>query len=299
MGQLTGPVLVTGASGALGRRVVAALLARNLPVRGLYRSAPPVAPRGVEVVTGDLCDGAGAAVDGASAVIHLAAAMGGSEADHARDTIAATRALLAALAAEPMKKRVVLAGSVAVYRAHRPRNATFPGQIEALETRPATRDAYARAKLEQERLVREASQRGEIAATILRIGALEGNARVLAAHLGLRLGPVFLRLSARGKLPLADPGKTARRLADAATLPADAGTEIAACVHRAPDRSDIAAQLAARGDLPRATLPLDWRILLPFAHLADATGFWPSRPALLRGGALRARFGDWSDPVTP
>ena len=54
------PVLVTGATGRVGRIVVAQLLGAGVPVRALTRRpAAAELPAAVEVVSGDLSHGAG------------------------------------------------------------------------------------------------------------------------------------------------------------------------------------------------------------------------------------------------
>lgn len=79
--RLARPVVVTGAGGFLGRRVVDLLTSRGVPVRGVAApgeslagvGAPGGAP--VEAVTADLTDpgAVAAALDGAGTVLHLAA----------------------------------------------------------------------------------------------------------------------------------------------------------------------------------------------------------------------------------
>lgn len=69
------PVLVVGAAGKTGRAVVAALLARGVPVRaGVRPGREDAAPAGSVPVALDLVTGAGleAALDGARAAYHLA-----------------------------------------------------------------------------------------------------------------------------------------------------------------------------------------------------------------------------------
>lgn len=69
----TQKILVTGATGTVGRRVVAELLARGHEVRALTRDAAKAAfPAGVEVVEGDLTqpDDLGPALEGAAG-LHL------------------------------------------------------------------------------------------------------------------------------------------------------------------------------------------------------------------------------------
>lgn len=75
MNQTPNPVLVTGATGMLGRAVIARLAAEGSPVRALSRHPHP-ATETVEWVVGDVTTGTGLrqATAGASAVIHLASA---------------------------------------------------------------------------------------------------------------------------------------------------------------------------------------------------------------------------------
>ncbi len=68
------PVFVTGASGYMGSRLIAALLARGYPVRGLVRPAAVAKlPAGCEAVLGDALDGPSyaAAVPADGTFVHL------------------------------------------------------------------------------------------------------------------------------------------------------------------------------------------------------------------------------------
>jgi len=73
-----GPILVTGATGFIGGRLVRRLAEAGVPVRALARRAGAAMPEGVEVVVGDLTDRASLdrACAGASAVISCAAITG-------------------------------------------------------------------------------------------------------------------------------------------------------------------------------------------------------------------------------
>ena len=78
-------VLITGASGFLGRRVVDAFLARGVAVRAMVRPATDVGrlgwPDSVEIVRHDLRSRAPLkdAFEGIDALVHLAACVGGDD----------------------------------------------------------------------------------------------------------------------------------------------------------------------------------------------------------------------------
>ena len=121
---MTRLALVTGASGFVGRRVVAALAARGWHVRAVSRvangSSSPTP--NVEHVTGDLRDTASLAalVDGTAAVCHLAAFIPPNMADssfaercYEVNALASLRLAEATLAGAP--RRFVLASSANAY----------------------------------------------------------------------------------------------------------------------------------------------------------------------------------------
>jgi uncharacterized protein YbjT (DUF2867 family) len=90
---MTGPILVTGGTGTLGRLVVARLRDAGCEVRVLSRSHQEGAD-GIEFITGDLATGEGIdpAVDGAGTIVHCAGSAKGDE-DKARGLVrAASRA---------------------------------------------------------------------------------------------------------------------------------------------------------------------------------------------------------------
>lgn len=74
MTAAAGPVLVTGASGVLGRHLLAGLAAAGHQVRALRHRAPLPELAGVEVVRGDLVSGEGLeqALAGVAVVVHCA-----------------------------------------------------------------------------------------------------------------------------------------------------------------------------------------------------------------------------------
>ncbi|MBN0038973.1 NAD(P)H-binding protein [Cellulosimicrobium cellulans] len=111
---MTAPLLVTGGTGTLGRRVVARLRDAGLPVRVLSRHAPE--PEGavrdplVEHVTADLSTGEGveAAVAGVATIVHCAGSTTGDEEK--------TRTLVDAVARTGGRPHVVLISVVGADR---------------------------------------------------------------------------------------------------------------------------------------------------------------------------------------
>src|SRR5687767_1402397 len=94
---------VTGGSGSLGQKLVAALIARGFRVRALartQRSVQTVEQLGAEAVTGSLADAAALrqGMRGADLVIHCAALMGQQHSFDAmyRDNVVGTDAVLEA-----------------------------------------------------------------------------------------------------------------------------------------------------------------------------------------------------------
>jgi uncharacterized protein YbjT (DUF2867 family) len=138
-------ILVTGASGFVGRHVVQALIATGEDVRCLVRDPEKGASLGCELAQGDMTDAASLrrAVEGADAVVHLVAVRQGKEEKFQRVMVQGGQDLLDA-AAEAGVRRFLL--------------------MRALGTREDTRDLvpYYRAKWEVEQLV----QRSDIDSVI-------------------------------------------------------------------------------------------------------------------------------------
>jgi uncharacterized protein YbjT (DUF2867 family) len=163
-------ILVTGAVGFIGTRVVHELRARDLEVRALVHSPArtgPLANWDVEVVTGDVTDPASlrAAAEDCDEIVHLVSILNGSKADFERVMAQGTRNLVEAAA----PKRLVLMSANGV---DSPRADGIP---------------YFEAKREMERAVRESG----FEFVILRPGFVFGDGGALATFLRLaRRSPV-------------------------------------------------------------------------------------------------------------
>lgn len=184
-------VLVTGATGAVGPRVVQALHDAGYCIRTLSLDDPPAGllPDGVMACRGDVTDtvAVGTAMQGIKAVIHMAALL------HIVNPPAALRdkyerinvggtATVAHAAVKAGVKRLVLFSTIAVY-------GNTPGQILTEDSPPQPDTFYAQTKLAAERIVLGARcADGQPLGTVLRLGTvygarIKGNYRRLARAL--------------------------------------------------------------------------------------------------------------------
>ena len=280
MGALS--LLITGASGRVGRACVARALAGGHHVRALIRGgAAPAGHARLTVLRADLArDDLTAALQGVDAILHCAAAMSGDDAAMARDTVTATERLVQAAGAAGVA-HIVLAGSVAVYGLTPLAEGTIIDEETGLESDLKNRDAYTRAKLAQEHV----TIGGPCPATILRIGAVWGPGMLWNAHIGVAKGPVLLRLGRDGQIPLAHIDRVATALVCAAEIGPTAANPLNILDADLPDRQRFLNALQA-GGWPKLVLPISWRLLDAIAaRLPDMR-----RPGLLRQATLRARM---------
>ncbi|HUF19445.1 MAG TPA: NAD-dependent epimerase/dehydratase family protein [Burkholderiales bacterium] len=184
---------VTGGTGFLGRILIDELLARRWQVRSLARtsSRARLLPAAVQVVQGTLADEDALleGVDDADVVFHLAAATSGAWETHAEATVDGTRRMLKACN-EAGVRRFVLVSSIAVYdKSSVSAESVLDESAPLLAATPAA-GAYARGKLEAERLTRQyvwnRSTRTET--VIVRPGLVYGRDRLVFPHLGEMVG---------------------------------------------------------------------------------------------------------------
>lgn len=167
-------VLVTGASGFIGSRLVARLLGEGRAVRVLARGRTPDWGGAVEILRGDILDAA-AMKDAArdrDAVFHLAgkahavSELGGDEEEHRASHVEGTRHVLESAAAWGCRSFVYVS-SVKAMGEEAPER-----RDESWEPRPET--PYGRAKLEAERLVLARGAEAGLAAACLRLPLVYG-----------------------------------------------------------------------------------------------------------------------------
>lgn len=222
-------VLVTGATGDVGRPVTARLLADGVMVRALCRSTPDALPHDMEVAPGDLEKPASiaAAMEGVDAVVHCAAHLGGGgRALHRRVNVGGTLAILEA-ARRARVPRLVHLSSVAVYG--RKDDGRVVEASDGYDPCPEWRDDYAWSKIAAERWVRLYRAQGGLDAVVLRPGIVYGSRRDFVARVARRApGSVLLVLGSPAMLlPLVHADDVAEavlrvlRVAEAPAVPLD------------------------------------------------------------------------------
>lgn len=270
--------LVTGASGFLGRHVVAALLARGHQVRALVRPAARLEglgwPASVEVFRADLRSTRDLepAFEGVDVLLHLAAAVSGGEDLQFAAAVAGTERLLGAMSRTGCR-RLVLASSFAVYDVSATRR--VHDENAPLHRAPELygRDGYTIAKFWQERVTRRLAEKHGWDLTVLRPGFIWGRDHAYLSALGQRVGRHHLVIGPLTRLPLTHVENCADLFALAAEDPRARGQTFNVVDGRG---ERIWAYL---GDYLRGTgegglrIPVPYRPVLWLIRLAYATVF--------------------------
>lgn len=230
-------VLVTGASGFLGRALVGRLLARGQgDVRCLVQATSPrdylkslakqYSNACVEIFEGSLdrvADAARALHD-VGLVFHLAARMTGSPDEISQGTVVTSTNLLGAMSGRAPAPQVVLASSFAVYGVGGLRRGALVDESTPIERHPEQRDYYSQAKLEQERMFWDHQRRFGFPLVVVRPGVIYGpGGTPISNRVGLTVGNVFLSLGGANLLPLTYVDNCAEAIALVGERPEAAG----------------------------------------------------------------------------
>lgn len=171
-------MLVTGATGFLGQRLVEVLIESGYWVRGLDRRLSGIQrinATGAEVVYGDIGDAASlqSAFKDIDVVVHAAADTSGIEEETRRTTIEGTKNVLDLCEVFGIKKLIHIS-SLNVYGTAGYRDNDVLTEESSLEPYPEKRGFYTLGKVEAEKMVKEAIKKGAFSIVCLRPGTIFG-----------------------------------------------------------------------------------------------------------------------------
>ena len=286
-------LFITGASGFLGKYVVTAALRRGHQVRAVVRPASNLSAiawaehPNVAFARLDLRRRAGIAeaLEGADAVLHLAASKAGDFYAQFGGTVLTTENLLGAMS-EANVKRLVAIGTFSVYDYINMRSGALLDESSPLVKVPAWRDEYAQTKLLQEQLIKsfEADDAGLV--TVLRPGVIYGHDNLWTARLGASLGESsWLRIGAYSKLPLSYVENCAEAIVMAAEQEAAIGQTINVLDDNPPTQRQYAKALRSQVPNPPKFVPVNWTLMRMIGSLA-----WAVNQRLLGGGGGNAKL---------
>lgn len=224
-------VLVTGATGFLGQRLVRRLLLAGVSVRCLVRpssdvgallAGAPEEKRGaIELCHGTLnqLGWAADALRGCDVVYHVGAALTGGPAVLFLNNVTATRELMRR-ASEAKVGRFVLVSSLGVYGTHHLRAGDTLDERCPLDPKPHIRDPYTFSKVRQEQAAREVHEATGLPLVTIRPGVIYGPGRsCISGRLGLQLGNWLVRMGGWQRLPYTYVDNVADAVALAGTAP--------------------------------------------------------------------------------
>jgi nucleoside-diphosphate-sugar epimerase len=206
-------VLVTGATGFLGGRLVRKLLSDNIEVQCLVRD-----PRAAEQLTRNLGqvnvkllswvngslekpESCMRACAGCKAAFHVAAALRGAPALLFMTNVIGTQELMKAAGSAGIQ-RFVLISSLGVYATGRLPEGGILDESCPIDSKPHLRDPYTFSKIAQEEVAWKSHQAGDVSLVVMRPGVIYGPGReCLGNRLGIRLGNYLLRMGGTQILP--------------------------------------------------------------------------------------------------
>jgi nucleoside-diphosphate-sugar epimerase len=201
---------VTGATGFLGRRLVAALLARGDEVRCLARPSSDLNPLlALRDTPGKLCivrgdvhcpDEFARQINGCEVIYHAAATMRGATPVLFRGNVVATSDLIHAAAGRGVRRFVAIS-SLAVYLGAGDGRDVLD-ESSPLDPAPHLNYPYAYSKIAQERVTQQAAADAGMELAILRPGVIYGPGRdCLSTRVGIRLGRWLVMMGGDQTLP--------------------------------------------------------------------------------------------------
>lgn len=281
-------LLITGASGFLGKYVVAEALRRGHQVRAIVRPSYDEKRLtwhnhpALDLIRLDLRrkNGIDEVLWGVDAVIHLAAAKQGDFYTQFAGTVIATENLLDAMSQTEVKRLVAISTFSVYDYLHTPSGHTIT-ENSPLEPEMLQRDEYAQTKLIQEELVRDFEKNHHAEVTILRPGMVYGRDNLWNACLGAELTKnLWLLIGGKAQMPLTYVENCADAIISAVEQEEAKGKTINIVDDDLPIQGVYAKKLAQHmNSLPR-TIPIPWNMISFLAWM-----FWSFNQLILNGQA--------------
>ena len=219
--RLEDPILVTGATGFIGGKVIENLLERGFchircfarpssskqSIDALHRMAEKYRPHAhVEVITGNLLrrEDCLTAVRGITLILHLAAGVSSkSVPDAFMNTVVATRNLVEASLSGSSLKRFVSISSFTVYtNRQKPKWGVLDESCPVEQHPEILGDAYCYAKVKQDELVQEYGAKRGLPYVIVRPGSVYGPGKTqITGRIGIDTFGIFIHLGGWNRIP--------------------------------------------------------------------------------------------------
>ncbi|MBD1918155.1 MULTISPECIES: NAD-dependent epimerase/dehydratase family protein [Cyanophyceae] len=280
-------LFITGASGFLGKYVVAEAVRQGYAVKAVVRPATDTSKLAwadhpaVELVRVDLRQSRGIAeaLSDVDCVIHLAAVKGGDFYDRFAGTVLTTENLLGAMTAAAVKK-LVATSTFSVYDYFKPSANRVIDEAFPIESEPEYRDAYAQTKLIQEDMMREWGNTNGAAVTLIRPGMIYGREALWNACHGADFGSKWLLIGPKALIPVTYVENCAEAIVLSVGSAAAAGEVINVVDDNLPTRRQFTKALVKRTDNPPQVIPMPWGMMRGVSSLA-----WFVNQQLLKGKA--------------
>lgn len=296
-------LLVTGASGFLGKYVVAEALRQGFQVRAAIRHTsdekrlPWRNSSNLELIRLDLTQSIGLedALRDIDAVVHLAAAKQGNYDTQYANTVTATENLLKSMVAADIKRLVAISTFSVFDYLHIP-GGEIINEDSPIESQPLDRDVYAQTKLIQESLFRDFGQINKGTVTILRPGIVYGKNNLWNAHLGVNLkNRLWIRIGENAQLPLTYVENCAQAIVSALKRQEAIGKTLNIVDNDLPTQKVYAQKIVELLAPNISTIGINWtlmRLLSRSAWLTNKVLFFGKMklPGIFVPARLEARF---------
>ncbi|MEL6461837.1 MAG: NAD(P)-dependent oxidoreductase [Cyanobacteria bacterium J06621_15] len=279
-------LLVTGASGFLGKYAVFEALRRGFQVRAAIRHTsdekrlPWRNSDNLELIRTDLTQSQGIedALKGVDAVVHLAAAKQGNYDIQYANTVTATENLLRAMVAENIKRLIAVSTFSVFDYLHIPAGETID-ENSPIESEPWQRDVYAQTKLIQEKLFRDFEQRNQGEVTILRPGIVYGKNNLWNAHLGINIkNRLWVNIGGNAQLPLTYVENCACAIVNACVRNEAVGKTLNIIDNDLPTQKAYRSKILKLLPYKPSTVGINWTVMRLFSQSA-----WLSNKVLFLG----------------